>query len=356
MSSRLVPSPLSDVSPSAALATAEALAATGSFLDAIDVLNGANRTRRDPEIERRLVQLRHQAFDELVAQPPPAPSPRPSTGELPRVTDGIPTVVPHELTPELLRSGISSAGCVRVPALVPKPTVDRLIEDIDRAIEGYDAHAAGAPVSDTTPWFEPFAPAQRYRAGAKIGGKRASVRSGGGAWLVDSPRALYDLVDTFDDVGLAPVITGFLGERPALSMAKCTLRRVPLDTVGAAWHQDGAFLGKPIRTLNVWIALTHAGRDAPGLDILPRRLEYIVATGTEGAIFPWSVAPAMVEAASEGTAVCRPIFEPGDALLFDELFLHRTACEPEMTRERYAIETWLFAPSVYPGKQIPLVF
>ena len=52
----------------------------------------------------------------------------------------------------------------------------------------------------------------------------------------------------------------------------------------------------------------------------------------------------------------RPIFEPGDALLFDERFLHRTAVEPEMTRERYAIESWFFAPSHYPGDQIPLVF
>lgn len=59
--------------------------------------------------------------------------------------------------------------------------------------------------------------------------------------------------------------------------------------------------------------------------------------------------------AAKGTPVCRPIFEPGDALLFDELFLYRTACEPAMTSERYAIETWLFAPSVYPDKQIPLV-
>jgi hypothetical protein len=351
-----VQSPPPNVSPSPGLGTAEALAAAGRFLEAVDVLNGANRMRRDPEIERRLVRLRHEAFDELVAQAPPA-SPHSATIADPApLTDGIPTVAPHHLTPDLLRSGISSAGCVRIPGLVPKPRVDRLVEAIDRAIAGYDAHAAGAPVANTTPWFEPFAPAQRYRAGANIRGKRASVRSGGGAWLVDSPRALFDLLDTFDDVGLAPVITGFLGERPALSMAKCTLRRVPLDTVNAAWHQDGAFLGKPIRTLNVWIALTDAGRDAPGLDILPRRLEYIVDTGTEGAIFPWSVAPAMVEAASQGTAVCRPIFEAGDALLFDELFLHRTACEPQMTRERYAIETWLFAPSVYPDKQIPLVF
>ena len=63
----------------------------------------------------------------------------------------------------------------------------------------------------------------------------------------------------------------------------------------------------------------------------------------------------MVEREAKGTPICRPVFEPGDALLFDELFLHRTACEPEMSRERHAIETWLFAPSVYPAKQIPLV-
>ena len=54
--------------------------------------------------------------------------------------------------------------------------------------------------------------------------------------------------------------------------------------------------------------------------------------------------------------VIRPHFAPGDALLFDELFLHRTATDDTMTRERYAIETWFFAPSVYPGDQIPFVW
>ena len=52
----------------------------------------------------------------------------------------------------------------------------------------------------------------------------------------------------------------------------------------------------------------------------------------------------------------RPEFAPGDALLFDHLFLHRTAVDPEMTKERHAIETWFFAPSAYPDGQIPLVF
>ena len=45
-----------------------------------------------------------------------------------------------------------------------------------------------------------------------------------------------------------------------------------------------------------------------------------------------------------------------DVLLFDDLFLHRTAADPTMPRRRYAIETWFFAPSAYPEGQIPLVF
>jgi hypothetical protein len=53
--------------------------------------------------------------------------------------------------------------------------------------------------------------------------------------------------------------------------------------------------------------------------------------------------------------VFRPVFEPGDALIFDEVFLHRTAIDASMTKERYAIETWFFAPSLYPEKYVPLV-
>ncbi len=54
--------------------------------------------------------------------------------------------------------------------------------------------------------------------------------------------------------------------------------------------------------------------------------------------------------------VIRPVFQPGDALLFDELFLHRTATNEEMTRDRYALETWFFAPSCYPDDQVPFVW
>jgi hypothetical protein len=43
-------------------------------------------------------------------------------------------------------------------------------------------------------------------------------------------------------------------------------------------------------------------------------------------------------------------------MFFDERFLHRTAASPTMTRPRYGIESWFFAPSHYPHDQVPLVF
>jgi len=54
--------------------------------------------------------------------------------------------------------------------------------------------------------------------------------------------------------------------------------------------------------------------------------------------------------------IWRPEFEPGDVLFFDDRCLHRTAAELGMPNVRYAIESWFFAPSVYPtGTSTPLV-
>jgi ectoine hydroxylase-related dioxygenase (phytanoyl-CoA dioxygenase family) len=151
------------------------------------------------------------------------------------------------------------------------------------------------------------------------------------------------------------VLTDFLGERPVLSANKCTLRRVPTDA-STDWHQDGAFLGQGIRAVNVWVALSDCGVDAPGLDLVPRRFDHVLETGTGGAIFDWAVGPDVVAVAATDAPVVRPTFAAGDALIFDELFLHRTAVEPTMLRSRYAIESWFFAPSCYPEGQVPIVW
>ena len=80
-------------------------------------------------------------------------------------------------------------------------------------------------------------------------------------------------------------------------------------------------------------------------------------TGTAGADFEWSVGDSVVEEVSGGE-LARPVFRAGDAMLFDHLFLHRTGSDPSMTKTRYAVETWFFAPSAYPDRQqqVPLAF
>jgi hypothetical protein len=339
---------------SEALVAANALADDGKLLEAIDVLQGANRPAGDAEVERRLVRLRYDAVAQIDGSGSAGPWPPPVPDALANA-DSPPAVAPDELTLDALRAGILGHGCLCVRRLVPQARVDQLVEGIDRTWRGFESHAAGAPSSETTPWFEPFMPVADF----SLGVKRKLGWDAGAVMLADSPRMMYDLIETFEEVGLGELIGAHLGERPVLSMHKCTLRRVKPDLQDADWHQDGAFLGDGIRTVNVWLSLSHCGRDAPGLDIVPRRLDNIVDTGTQGAHFKWSVAPDVVEKTSGETSVLRPVFEPGDVLLFDELFLHRTAIGPGMTRERRASESWFFAPSTYPGGAqagFPLVF
>jgi hypothetical protein len=316
-------------------------------------LMATNRDAHDPAIEKRIVQLRHEAFAQLDRRPvteAPVIGGKPES-KLP-TPHGLPEVNATEISADALRDGILGAGSLLVRGLIDSERADRMREGIDRACQGRDAFMQGAEVADTTPWFDPFAPSPDYPPDAAQWNR---MKLGGHAvWASDSPRMMFELADGFDEIGLTGIVTQYLGERPALSMNKSVLRRVSPDS-GTDWHQDGAFLGKGIRTCNVWIALSRCGDVAPGLDVVARRYDEIVATGTEGALFPWAVSPQVVEETRDGADIARPVFEPGDALLFDHYCLHRTAVDPAMTERRYATETWCFASSVYPDKTVPFV-
>ena len=334
------------------------LVGKGRFLEAIATLTSSNRLHRDARIERLLVDLRYRAFGEEQW-----PTERPVWPErVDNLFPGalIPEINAEDLTADRLRSAIANHGSLLVRGLVPTDRVDLLVDDIERVFADFSGDSATS--SAEGPWFEPFP----YEPQAT---ERKFRREAGGVLAVDSPRAMFDVIETFEMAGIEKVASDYFGERPALLAKKWTLRRVPADARGSQWHQDGAFMGKNIRSLNVWLALSHCGDDAPGLDVVGRRLDRIVETGTDGAFLHWTVGPGAVERAAEGTVV-RPIFEPGDALLFDHMNLHCTAADAGMTRERYAIEAWLFAPSTYgamtdmsdgrderlPADQIPLIY
>ncbi|MGH2473668.1 MAG: phytanoyl-CoA dioxygenase family protein [Candidatus Limnocylindrales bacterium] len=327
------------------LARADVLAAEGRCLDAIDLLCAARRDRSDPAIDRRLAALRHQAFGELgrgatATVSEAGQSERSAAGSLAEVEAGA-------LRTDAVRRGILGCGALLVRGLLAQH-VDRLVAGIDSA---FAARARGTAPEPDDRWYQPL---RLGRSEAQSLG-RHFVAGDNALLACDSPRFLNDLLDLYDEVGLRRVVAEYLGERPVLSANKCTLRHVRLES-GTDWHQDGAFLGRGIRALNVWVALTDCGVDAPGLDVVPLRLDRVLPTGTGGAIFDWAVGPEVVATLAERAQVSRPTFRAGDAMLFDELFLHRTAVDAAMTRRRYAIEAWFFAPSAYPSGQVPLVW
>jgi hypothetical protein len=337
--------------PREALAAADSLAEQGRFMEAVEQLTEANRRERDGEIEKRLVRLRNLAYEELDRSPTESPWPN----EAPRARDAdeeLPPIDREELTPEAVRDRILRYGCAYIPELIPRERAEQLVEGIDRAFEVAQEHLSETPPAEDTPWYFPWPYFENPEAMAQT---RTFVRDGGGVWTVESPRTMFDFLEILEQAGLHSLIQDYLGERPAMTLKKSTLRKTtPLPR--ADWHQDGAFLGDNIRTINLWLCLSHCGDDAPGLDLVPRRFDGVLETGTGGAFFNWSTGEGTVEEAREDVPVLRPLFEPGDALLFDELFLHRTATDDTMTRDRFAIETWFFAPSLYPDDQIPFVW
>ncbi len=327
------------------LAAATELAREGRCLQAMDDLSAMNRLHRDPAVEHRLVELRHQAFAEVskAAGRPTWPAVFPDP--FPDV-DGLPEVDAARLSGELLGGSITNHGCLHVRGLVDLPTVERLRSHIERSFEARERFVAGADPASVEPWFVPFAPG---RDKAERFARDKFIRA------VDAPSALWEISELFARVGLTRTVTDYFQERPAMIANKWVLRRSPSGVVGTDFHQDGAFLGAGIRTVDCWIALSHCGpgTERPAMDIIPKRFDGVLDDHA-GATFPWSLAEAALGGALADVPLCSPVFEEGDALLFDELLPHRTTQGLDLTT-RYAIESWFVAPSSYPDKHLPVV-
>jgi hypothetical protein len=311
----------------------------------IAALTASGLASGDVEAQRRLVWLRHLAAARLIGAAPAAPEfAHPEAGGL-RPGDPLPEFEPGELTPGLIRAAILRDGCVLVRGLVPRSEAVAMAEEIDRAYEVRGRIEAGEPVDPG--WYEEFQPHPRFEAPW-----RPWIKMGGGLLAADSPRLCARMFGLFDAACLPSLVSGYLGEPAMISVHKTTLRKAEPE-VGGAWHQDGFFMG-PVRALNLWLSLSRCGDEAPGLDIVPRRVEDYLATGTEGAELSWTISEEEISAAAGTSGVIRPIFEPGDALFFDERFLHKTGSDPSMPKPRFAIENWFFGGSAFPAEYAPL--
>ena len=206
---------------------------------------------------------------------------------------------------------------------------------IDDAFADREQQIAGEP--QTPGYYEPYEPEAEFEV---EDGTRGWVHQGGGLLAADSPMLAFQMFELFESAQLPDLVGGYLGEPPLVSLNKTTLRKAT-PAVAGAWHQDGKFMGQ-VRALNLWLSLSRCGDESPGLDIVPRRLDELVAAQTDEALLDYQVSQKMAEDAAGDKPIVRPIFEPGDALLFDDLFLHKTGSDPSMPKPRYAIENWFF--------------
>jgi hypothetical protein len=313
------------------------------LLAEIEALSEENRSARDPERERRIVHLRQLAGLALQAETEgKAELVEPDHDALPPDTE-LPEVSAEALTAGLVRAAIFWHGGIIVRGLLEPGEAAALTEEVDRGAAAVEAARDGHP--DTEGYFQEM---QQLRP------MTFRVPPPAGVLAMDSPRIAFQVLELFARSGVIDLAARYLGQPPVISSHKTTLRKTHRDH-WAGWHQDARPLGG-VEALNLWITLSHCGDTAPGLDLVPRRMHRLVPPGDpfgEG-LDRDAVPHETAEWLAGEAGIRRPIFEPGDAMFFDGLYLHRTASEPDMPDTRNAVECWFFAPGEFPEDYIPL--
>lgn len=308
----------------------------------IERLSHENRERPDTAREAEILRLRQRAGAGLKRDAGARPVVVEAEDDALPPGTGIQEISAAELSPGLIRAAILRDGALIVRGLLDREPAAALTSEFDRAIEASSSEDSGNGFFKALNVDE-------------LASSRAITMSTGTLLLADCPRVAFDLISLYEDAGLETIIGGYLNELPALSADKTTLRKAGPSEPGG-WHQDGKFLGD-VNSLNLWVSLSHCGDTAPGLDLVPHRLDEIVEAGVgPGGLDAITVPHERAEELAGELGIARPIFEPGDAIFFDHMNLHRTAADPAMTETRYAVESWFFGPSAFPEGYTSLAF
>lgn len=290
----------------------------------------------------------------------PAPDARlivdPATEQVSR-EGHVPEITPAELTPQRLREEILEHGALLVRDMFPREAIEELPAIIDEVLQAMDAPRE-VKRKLVSHYYHPAGNMASIMPGKEM--ELASLRvfnhRVGAAMCAEAPSVAEALLAFYEAHGIKSLVSGFLGEEPCLSAKKWVLRRSTLPVSDSGWHQDGAFMGTDINSINLWLPLTDCGgaTGAPGMDLVPQRL-YSIASA-EGASFDWSVSDSHVNQQFRAAQPVAPVFHAGDAFFFDHLYLHRTQFREDFTHPRYAIETWFFGASAFPDDHAPLAW
>lgn len=306
-------------------APAKSARAGGSdrILAELDALIEANRAEPSEALASELLDLRLRAVDALDT----SPTRRVEPPRDPFPVDAVPEIEREALDPTRLARALSHHGALLVRGLLTPAQVDVLRADLDAMIATQLA-AAG----DDAPRPGGFGL-------GPIGNRQAT----------ESPVALAHLLDALQASGLTSAVTGYLGGRPVAIAERVRLRR---SRDGLPWHQDAAFFGGHFAAVNSWIALTPCGVDRDGLAVIPRRVDEII--GGTSRTFGYGKAVFNDELVAElcgGRPIAVPQFEAGDALLFDEMTVHRTHVVRDATAPRDVAVCWHFSADRVPKRE-----
>jgi len=312
---------------------------------------------RDIVSDRASVAQRMEAFRHMMPSPDPALIVRDEEHRTVPTEQSIPEVTAGELTAAGLRAAMSDHGALIVRNMFSRAETSTLIEAIDQVL---DACASPREVRTkiASTYFNP--PDNLVSVMPNKVEELAHLRmfnsAAGAAMCVEAPSVAEALLQLYEAHGLKKLIGQYLGEAPCLSVKKWVLRRNALTRDAAGWHQDGAFMGTDVNSINMWIPLTECGGEtgAPGMDVVPQRL-YKIASA-DGATFDWSISDEHVRGGAFKRLPVAPVFNAGDAFFFDHFYVHRTQYREDFTKLRYAVETWFFGATTFPKEQVPVAW
>jgi len=336
----------------------ESLVSGGHWDDAVEKLASFSEKTQDPSAMIHLRNLRIDAFEHIIAWKRQSGEKRAvleRSDPFPDAKNTIPEIDASELTLDIFSGAFKYHGALIIRNLLDKLLVEEMVDGIDRTFSAINYSRHFKPnQKNPNPWFS-------WPENEPEACNRDSLfmmTETGSAWTLISPAMTHKLISLFNDLELKTLLEEYFGSEPCLSFNKWVLRKVKPLTHRAEWHQDGAFMGKGIKSVNLWMALTEcgAGTNSPGMDLVPKRLTRVVDTGVDGAIFDWSVSEETVLKKFKGTPPVRPHFNAGDAIFFDHFNLHATSYSRDFTDVRYAIETWFFALDSYADNQSPIIW
>ncbi|MDX2103063.1 MAG: phytanoyl-CoA dioxygenase family protein [Alphaproteobacteria bacterium] len=231
-------------------------------------------------------------------------------------------------------------GCLVIRNLMPRETalqlqdiVRRTYEDCDRALA--DITAGKAPVSSEFFLATDFT---KSDVGTPM------FREFGSILMMEAPAATNEFLYNLKKTRAIDLARRYLGSEPYVGVGKSSVRRSEISSkVKRVFHQDATFFGGiGTATINFWVALSDAGIDRPGVQILPHKLDRELVRGQAGTFVGWEIFEETIADLFGLDKLWAPAVEPGDAIVFDQMNVHRTYLTPGMTQDRFAVECWLF--------------